>query len=133
MSTTTKEKYIPTVGEQCYIRQFTRSYYVDLVKTPYTVIAVSKNEIVLQAAKLIYPIFKYDPDTMTDYYKQFDGRRVCFFDTVAESIEPDPTGKILHFSWHGRKGLWGTAGMSDRDYPSYAIFGQGYQHMPYLD
>ena len=34
------EKNYPKVGEKCYLRQFTGSYYVDMVKRPYTVIEV---------------------------------------------------------------------------------------------
>lgn len=128
-----KEKYFPKVGDACYIRQFTGNYYADMVKRPYTVIAVSPREITLQACRLIYPIFHYDPATMSDYYKEMDGKRICFYDTIAESIEPDPEGRIEVMTWHSHKGLWGTKGMKAADYPEYAIFGHGYQHQPYLN
>ena len=127
------EKTYPQVGDQVYLRQFTGGYYIDMVKRPYTVISVDKNCVVVQKAKLIFPVFHYDPKVMTDYYKQFDGQRVCFFDTVAESIEPDPNGICERLSWHGKRGLWGTEGCPDSDYPEYMISGQGYQHQPYLD
>lgn len=126
-----KEKTFPKVGDQLYLRQFTGSYYVDMVKRPYTVIEVTPTKVVVQSAKLIFPIFKYDPKTMSDYYKEFDGKRVSFYDTVAESIEEDPEGRIEELTWHGRKGLWGTPG-PDSEYPEYAIFGK-YEHQPYLD
>lgn len=125
-------KTLPSVGDQLYLRQFTGSYYIDMVKRPYTVISVTNKEVIVQAAKLIYPIFVYDPSTMSDYYKQFDGQRVCFYDTVAESIEPDLYGRIEKLVWHPKRGLWGTEG-PDNSYPEYAIFGEGYQHQPYLD
>lgn len=125
-------KTYPKVGDKLYLRQFTGSYYVDMVKRPYTVIAVDTNEITIQSAKLVFPIFHYDPKVMSDYYKQFDGKRVCFYDTVAESIEEDLDGRIETLTWHKKRELWGTPGR-DADYPEYAIFGQGYQHQPYLD
>ena len=123
-------KTLPKVGDQCYLRQFTKSCYVDLVKRPYTVIAVKPTEIMVQAAKLIFPVFRYEP-SMDPYYLQFDGRRVCFYDTVAESIEPDPAGKIERLVWHPKRELWGTPG-PDSEYPLYAIMGK-YEHYPYLD
>ena len=86
----------------------------------------------MQHAKLIFPVFKYDPETMSDYYKQFDGQRVAFYDTVAESIEPDPEGRIEELTYHKKKGLYGTPG-ADSSYPEYLILDEGYQHQPYLD
>lgn len=127
-----KEKYFPKVGDECYIRQFTNNYYVDMVKRPYTVIAVSPKEVQIQSCKLIYPVFHYNPETMSEYYKEMDGKRVCFYDTVAESIEADPNGRIETLTWHARKGMWGSKGVRDAEYPEYAIFGK-WMHQPYLD
>lgn len=124
------EKVLPKVGDQGYLRQYTGSYYIDIVKRPVTVIAVSKTEIVVQSAKLIFPIFHYDPAHMNEYYKQFDGRRVCFYDTIAESIEPDPEGQTQRLTWHPKRGRWGTP---DSSYPEFLITEEGYQHQPYLD
>lgn len=129
----TKEKYIPKVGEPCYLRQFTSDMWINEVKRPYTVIEVTSKEIKVQSCRLIYPVFHYDPETMSDYYKELDGKRVNFYDTVAESIEPDPAGSIKVLTWHGHKSLWGSKGMRASDYPEYAIFGYGYQHSPYLN
>ena len=129
MSTT---KIYPKVGDEVYLRQFTGRYYIDMVKRPYTVIEVSPTKVLVQSAKLIFPIFHYIPGVMDKYYEQFDGKRVCFYDTVAESIEPDPDGHIEELTWHSRKGMWGTRGR-DADYPEYMIVGAGYQHQPYLD
>lgn len=125
-------KKMPQIGDQGYLCQFTGSYYVDMVKRPVTVIGVDRTRVTVQHAKLIYPIFKYDPKIMSDYYKQFDGKRVCFYDTVAESVEPDPSGRIEVLTYHKKRDLFGTPG-SDRDYPEYLILGYGYQHQPYLD
>ena len=124
-------KTLPAVGDQLYLRQFTGSYYVDICKTPYTVIAVTPTKVTVQAAELIYPMFHYDPARMSEYYKQFDGRRVCFFDTVAESIVPDPQGRIKELTWHAKRGMWGTPG-ADSSYPEYAVFGK-YEQQPDLD
>ena len=72
------KKTYPKVGDELYIRQFTGSYYIDIIKRPYTVIAVSKTKILIQACELVYPLFVYDPNTMSDYYKQFDGKKTLF-------------------------------------------------------
>jgi len=125
------EKTLPKVGEQLYLRQFTGRAYVDFVKRPYTVIKVENNKVTIQSAKLIFPLFKYNPATMSEYYKQFDNTRPQFFNTVAESIEPDEFGRIEELTWHSKRGMWGTKG-ADTDYPEYAIFGK-YEHQPYLD
>jgi len=119
------------VGDQGYLRQYTGSYYVDIVKRPVTVIAVNGNKVTVQHAKLIFPMFKYN-ETMDDYYKQFDGQRVAFYNTVAESIEPDTEGRIEELTFHKKKGLYGTPG-PDSSYPEYLILGEGYQHQPYLN
>lgn len=126
-----KTKTTPKVGDQLYLRVYTGSYYADMVKRPYTVISVTPSKVKVQSAKLVFPIFEYDPETMDLYYAQFDGRRVCFYDTVAESIEPDPEGRVKELTWHPGRGMWGTPG-PDSSYPEYAIFGK-YEHQPYLD
>lgn len=120
------------VGDQGYLRQYTGMFYIDIVKRPVTVIAVNGNKVTVQHAKLIFPVFRYDPNTMSTYYKQFDGQRVAFYDTVAESIEPDTEGMIEELTFHKKKGLYGTPG-PDSSYPEYLILGEGYQHQPYLD
>lgn len=125
------DKFIPKVGDKLYLSQRTGNEWVDMVKRPYTVIAVSPSVVTIQECKLVYPVFKYDPKTMSEYYKQFDGKRVCFYDTVAESIEPDPSGRIKSLRWAPKKERWqcseGCAG-----YPEIAFFGE-YRHQPYLD
>lgn len=125
-----KEKTYPQVGDKLYLRQFTGSYYVDMVKMPYTVIGVTPTKVLVQECNLIAPIYHC---TGNPYYDRPDleGQRVFFYDTVAESIEEDTNGRIKELTWHGRRGMWGTEGR-DADYPQYAIFGK-WEHQPYLD
>lgn len=119
-------------GMPLYLRQFTKNSWVDMVKRPYTVIRIiNEHTIEVQSAKLIFPVFHYNSETMSDYYKQFDGKRVCFYDTVAESIEPDENGREEILTWHPKRGMFGTIGR-DSDYPQYAVFGK-YEHQPYLN
>jgi hypothetical protein len=124
-------KQLPKIGEQCYLRRFTGSYYVDLVKRPVTVIAISENEITVQHAKLLAPIYHCVGNPYLDR-PDLEGQRVFFYDTVAESIEPDENGKIEKLTWHPKKELWGQND-KDANYPAYLIVGEGYKHQPYLD
>lgn len=126
-----KMKYFPNVGDELYLRQFTDNYMVNMVKRPYTVIEVTPKIVKVQSCELIYPVFRYEP-SMREYYREFDGKRVCFYDTVAESIKPDPNGRIIELSWHSHRGMWGEAGKRECEYPMYAVFGK-YEHQPYLD
>lgn len=124
------EKTLPQVGDKLYLRQFTKNYYVDMVKRPYTVIDVTNNIVKVQACKLIAPIYKCVGNPYLDR-PDLEGQRVFFYDTVAESIEEDPNGHIEELTWHGKKGMWGTKG-PDSSYPQYAIFGE-WKHQPYLN
>jgi len=125
------EKTFPKVGDPLYLRQFTGHYYVDIVKHPYTVVAVNKSEVLVQECKLIAPIYHCIGNPYLDR-PDLEGQRVFFYNTVAETIEPDPNGRIRRLTWHSRRGFWGTPG-PDSDYPVYAIFGNGWIHQPYLD
>lgn len=118
-------------GDQLYLRQFTGRYYIDIVKRPYTIVDITDKGILVQSAKLVFPVFHYNPERMSDYYKQYDGQRVAFYDTVAESIEPDPEGYLELLTWHPKREMFGTKG-PDTNYPEYAVFGK-YEHQPYLD
>jgi len=117
----------PKVGEQCYMRSFTDSYYVDLVKHPVTVISVTENEIVVQEAKLIAPVYHCVGNPYLDR-PDLEGQRVFFYDTVAESIEENKNGETITLTWDSKKELWG-----DDNHFRYLIVGEGYQHQPYLD
>lgn len=119
------------VGDQGYLRQYTGMYYVDIVKRPVTVIAVNGNKVTVQHAKLIAPVYHCVGNPYLDR-PDLEGQRVFFYDTVAESIEPDPEGRIEELTFHKKKGLYGTPG-PDSSYPEYLILGEGYQHQPYLD
>ena len=121
----------PKVGDQCYLRRFTGSYYVDLVKRPVTVVSVAENEIIVREAKLIAPVYHCVGNPYLDR-PDLEGQRVFFYDTVAESIEPDENGREIGLVWHPNKQLWGEA-EPDKYYPSYLIVGEGYKHQPYLD
>jgi hypothetical protein len=127
-----KEKVFPKIGDQCYLRQFTNSYYVDIVKRPVTVIDVTPNSVFVQYANLIAPVYHCTGNPYMDR-PDLEGQRVFFYDTVAESIEPNPYGRIEELSWHSKKGLWGTKNRPDSEYPQYLIVGEGYKHQPYLD
>ena len=120
------------VGDEGYLRQFTSNSWIDMVKRPVTVISVSDNEVVVQYAKLIAPVYHCCGNPYLDR-PDLEGQRVFFYDTVAESIEADPNGRIEVLSWHSKKELWGEKGVRDSDYPSYLVLGEGYQHQPYLD
>ena len=90
-------KQLPKVGDQGYLRQFTGMEYIDLVKRPVTVIAVDGNKVTVQAAKLIAPVYHCVGNPYLDR-PDLEGQRVFFYDTVAESIEPDPNGRIKVFT-----------------------------------
>lgn len=124
------EKTLPKVGDHLYLRQFTGNSYVDMVKEPYTVIEVTPSKVKVQACKLIAPVYHCVGNPYLDR-PDLEGKRVFFYDTVAESIEEDPNGAIEELTWHSRKGLWGTAG-PDSSYPLYAIIGE-WKMFPYLD
>ena len=124
------EKTYPKVGDRLYLRQFTGSYYIDMVKRPYTVVEVTKSIVKVQECNLIAPIYHCVGNPRLDR-PDLEGQRVFFYDTVAETIEEDPNGQIEELTWHSRKGLWGTKGR-DSSYPEYAIFGE-WKHSPYLD
>lgn len=124
------EKTLPKVGDQLYLRQFTGNYMVDMVKRPYTVVESTPSRVVVQECRLIAPVYHCCGNPNLDR-PDLEGKRVFFYDTVAERIEADPHGSKEELTWHSRKGMWGTKGR-DRDYPEYAIFGK-WEHQPYLD
>lgn len=112
-------KTYPKIGDKLFLSQSTGNSWVDMVKYPYTVIAVTPKIVYVQKCRLIAPI---DPAT---------GDRVFYYDTVAEKIENDPKGTIEELTWHAKREKWGTKGR-DSDYPAYAYFGE-WRHQPYLN
>ena len=67
----------------------------------------------------------------TASHTDLEGQRVWFYDTIAESIEPDPSGKTLELNWSPKHGTW-QIDKYKTGYPSFAHFGK-YEHYPYLD
>lgn len=110
--------FYPEVGEHLYLRQYTGNMWVDEVKDPYTVISVDvkKNIVTIQECKLI-----------------FNGSQ--YYDTVADSIEANPNGRIKQLRFANAKGYrnkWIEVGVRTTDYPEVAVFGR-WVHQPYLD
>lgn len=105
-------KYYPEVGTKLYLSQRTGNYYVDMVKTPYTVIGVSSGKVLVQECQLI-----------------FNGPR--YYDTIADDIKADPNGEVLTLSWAPKKERW-QIDKYKTGYPSVAFFGE-WLHSPYLD
>ena len=70
------------VGERLYLSQITGSFYIDAIKTPWTVIESKPSSITIQRAKEIY-----------------NGPR--YYDTLPDDIQEDPNGETL--SSYGRR------------------------------
>lgn len=105
-------KTYPEVGAELYLHRLTGNYYADLVRTPYTVIAVDKNHVTIQEAACI-----------------FVGPR--YYDTLPDRIVPNEYGEILQLNWAPKKERW----QIDRyktGYPCIAEFGQ-YDYYPYIN
>ena len=52
--------------------------------------------------ELIAPIYHCEYNLYLDR-PELEGKRVFFYDTVAETIKPDPTGKIEELTWHAKR------------------------------
>lgn len=113
--TTTKTKYIPTIGEKLYLSQHTGNYWVDSVRNPYTVIDVNDKEVTIQECKLI-----------------FNGIR--YFDTLPDEILEDPNGEIKKLKWSNAKKHtgWIYKDYPGDNYPEIAHFGM-WDYAPYLN
>lgn len=106
-------KFYPEVGTKLYLSQRTGNYYVDMVKTPYTVIGHTSNgRLLIQECELI-----------------FNGPR--YYDTLADEIRSDPNGQVLELNWAPKKERW-QIDKYKTGYPSVAFFGT-WEHQPYLD
>lgn len=125
-----KQKFYPEVGTELYLSQRTGDYYVDKVKTPYTVVGQKNGKLLVQECKLIAPVYHCCGNPYLDR-PDLEGQRVFFYDTVAESIEPDENGEILELSWAPKKGVW-QIDKYKTGYPDIAHFGH-YEHYPYLN
>lgn len=109
-----KQKHTPTVGEELYTYTPCNSYYVRICHDPWTVASVNKtgNEIVVRAARLV-----------------FNGPR--YYDSIPDDIVDDPNGKTMKMRWSEKKHRWQESPAGS--YPRVAVFGCGYDYMPYLD
>ena len=121
---------IPKVGDKLYLQKNTGYYYVDMVKTPYTVISVENNKVKIQECKLVPPVYHCVGNPALDR-PDLEGQRVWFFDTVAESIEEDPHGKVKTLVWSNKYELWRDSEDSSKN-TNFAHFGE-WKHQPYLN
>lgn len=104
------EKEIQPIGTKLYLSQRTGDYYVDLVKTPYTVVGYLKGKMLIQSAKCNFPENSY-------------------WDTLPISIEEDPDGLIIELSWAPKKKRW-QIDKYHTGYPEIAYFGS-WEYFPY--
>ena len=99
------------VGERLYLRQFTGSFYIDAIKTPWTVIGSKPSGIIIQRAKEIC-----------------NGPR--YYDTLPDDIQEDPKGETLKLIWSRAREAWVES--EEGRHPRHAFFGQ-WESFPYLD
>ena len=106
------------VGDKLYLKQEGRSYgCIAEVKTPYTVVSVFPDSIMIREANCVFA-----PNN--NYYNSMPIR-----------IEENPNGRLveLHYSNKISGGCWWAYKESvGRDYPLVAHFGE-YAYYPYLD
>lgn len=105
-------KYFPEVGTKLFLSQRTGSYYVDMVRTPYTVVGRRAGKLLVQECELV-----------------FNGPR--YYDTLADEIKANPNGQILELNWAPKKARW-QIDKYKTGYPSVATFGR-WDYQPYLD
>ena len=105
-------KTFPAVGTKLYLSQRTGNYYVDMVRTPYTVISTYGGKVQIQECELV-----------------FKGPR--YFDTLPDEIRANPSGEILELNWAPKKKRW-QIDKYKTGYPSIATFGN-WDYQPYLD
>ena len=106
------EKVYPKIGDHLYLSQRTGNYWVDSVKNPYTVIAVTPVKVKVQKCRLI-----------------FNGPR--YYDSYPDEIEEDKDGEILELVWAPKKKRW-QIDKYKTGYPEIAFFGE-WQFEPYLN
>ena len=126
------EKKYPKIGDKLYLTR--GSDWYNTTMDPYTVVRIDHGKAWVQECKLIFPVLQenhnWTPE-QKEYYMPMVGQRVQFYDTVAESIEPDPTGRVIGLSWSPKKKQW-QYDPHKTGYPSVAVFGQ-WRHQPYLN
>ena len=104
-------KHIPTVGEHLYTYTPSSYYYVQAVRDPWTVVSVKGDTVIIREAE---PIF-YGPR---------------YFNTMADDIRDNPSGKLLKLRWNEKKQRWQESPAGS--YPRVAVFGE-WAYFPYLD
>lgn len=123
-------KTYPEIGTPLYLHQRTGDDWVDRCKYPYTVIGHKNGKIQIQSCTLIAPIYHCEDNPLANR-PELEGQRVFFYNTVAESIEPNPDGEVLELSWAPKKRRW-QVDTYKTGYPQIANFGK-YEHFPYLN
>lgn len=104
-------KHIPEIGEHLYTYTPCSHYYVQAVRDPWTVASVKGDTVIIREAE---PIF-YGPR---------------YFNTMADDIRDNPSGKLLKLRWNEKKQRWQESPAGS--YPRVAVFGE-WQYFPYLD
>ena len=106
-------KVYPKIGEKLYLSQRTGDYYVDMVKTPYTVVGFFMGKVLVQEAECIFPKPRY-------------------YDTLPLEIKANPQGNIIALNWSPKHKTWQYNTISHAGYPEYAHFGN-WEYFPYLN
>ena len=103
--------YQPKVNEHLYLYTPCNSYYVAMVRKPYTVEAVNGRTCTIRAAK---PIFN----------------GAVYYDTLPDRIEDDLNGQKMKLRWSEKKQRWQETPCDS--YPRVAVFGK-WDYQPYLN
>ena len=103
----------PKIGDKLYLSQRTGDEWVEMVKRPATVVAVTKGTVSIQFCKCI-----------------FDGVR--YYDSLPTEILPDPDGQIVKLRWSAKRNRWQYNTADHAGYPEYAYFGE-YEYQGYLN
>ena len=104
-------KHTPSVGEKLYTYTPCNSYYVAMIRNPFTVESVKGNTMTIRAAR---PVFL--------------GPR--YYDTLPDFIVDDPDGERQTFRWNEKHQRWQETPAGR--YPRVAVFGK-WDYQPYLD
>ena len=107
------KKFYPVNGQHLYIHQRTGDMWVDQVRRPYTVVDVKKDYVDVRECKAIFKGPQY-------------------YDTLPDSIEDDPNGRVLRLHWAPKKCRWQHADEPGDRYPLIACFGE-WDWQPYLN
>lgn len=104
------EKTYPEVGEHLYLsNQPTGNYYLDAVKTPFTVAEVTETHVVVRRCRLIF-------------------HNGCYYDSIADEIVDNPAGELVTLHFNKKVGWY----ESPIKYGRVAHFGE-WKHYPYKD